>query len=308
MADDFHILFVFIDGLGLGPPTSVNPLAERYAGLERMSGGRAWTAECPVTTEPSRVWRPIDANLGVEGLPQSGTGQASLFTGENCALLAGRHYGPYPHSATRQTIAARNIFTRVKQRFPHEHEPAAFANAYPDRFFTYARKRDWWTVTTRCCLDAGIPIRTAEQLRRGRAISADITGAGWPQAIPEIDVITEERAAERLLEIARSHRFTLFEYYLTDKAGHSRDDKRARSVLSSVDRLVGALVEMSDASTDLLIITSDHGNMEDLDTKSHTRNPVPLAVMGAGAAEFGEVTDLTGVVPALMQVFSRPTV
>src|SRR5690606_21036396 len=126
-----------------------------------------------------------------------------LFTGINCQALAGRHYGPYPHSATRAAIAEHNIFRRVKELFPDEAEPAAFANAYPDRFFSYAARRDWWTVTTRCCLDADVRIRDANMLKDGLAISADITGSGWPQAEPRIEPVSEETAGQRLVEIAR---------------------------------------------------------------------------------------------------------
>ena len=59
------------------------------------------------------VFRAIDARLGVEGLPQSGTGQAALFTGVNAPRLAGRHYGPYPHSKTRPALTADNVFSRI---------------------------------------------------------------------------------------------------------------------------------------------------------------------------------------------------
>src|SRR5690625_681456 len=90
-----RVLFVFLDGVGLGPPNEHNPLSlQRYPGLERLSGGQALMSEAvPVITD-RHLFQPADANLDLEGLPQSGTGQASLFTGINCAHIAERHYGP----------------------------------------------------------------------------------------------------------------------------------------------------------------------------------------------------------------------
>lgn len=296
---------MFIDGVGLAPAGPQNPFGTSLPGFERLAGGRRWTAEAAPADEPTLVFRPIDATLGVEGLPQSGTGQASLLTGVNCAQLAGRHYGPYPHSATRTAIAQRNLFSQIQAVAPDEPEPTAFANAYPDRFFRYAARRDWWTVTTRCCLDAGLRIRNASDLLRGEALSADITGANWPQPDPPIEPVTEEVAARRLLEIARTRRFTLYEYYLTDKAGHARDAERAAGVLASLDRFFGALTDAVDEQG-TIVVTSDHGNLEDLSIKPHTLNPVPLCVRGPLAPFFREVTDLTGVAPAIVEALSRP--
>ncbi len=293
---------VFIDGIGLGPAGPDNPLSDELPGMARLAGGEAWTSAAAPYDGESHVVRAIDATLGVEGLPQSGTGQATLFTGVNCAELAGRHYGPYPHSATRSAIAEKNVFQRVKTLFADDPEPAAFANAYPDRFFSFAARRDWWTVTTRCCLDANVPIRTAEMLKEGLAVSADITGGGWPQAEPRIHPVSEEEAGMRFVEIARGHRFTLFEYYLTDKAGHAQDRQRAIEVLARLDRFLGAIDAQLNPQEELLIVTSDHGNLEDLSTRSHTEYPVPLIARGAGAEKLSDVRDLTDVVPAIMDV------
>ena len=85
-----HVLLLFVDGVGIGPATPDNPLAGAYSGLHRLSGGQPWTAETPDSAGSDCVFRSIDACLGIEGLPQSGTGQATLFTGINCARLAGR--------------------------------------------------------------------------------------------------------------------------------------------------------------------------------------------------------------------------
>ncbi|HET6569769.1 MAG TPA: alkaline phosphatase family protein, partial [Rhodothermales bacterium] len=213
---------------------------------------------------------------------------------------AGRHYGPYPHSATRPVLAARNVFRQIEAlELPYE-EPAGFANAYPPRFFTYARERDRWTVTTRCCLDADIPIRGEEALLEGRALSANLTGQGWPSDVP-VPVIPEEEAGTQLARLSRQHAFLLYEYFLTDKAGHSQSASDAEAVLISLDRFFGALLDALSDDT-LLVVTSDHGNLEDLSTRTHTLNPVPLVAIGPGATAFRDATELTGITPVIVEL------
>lgn len=302
-----RVLFVFLDGVGLGEDAEHNPLAVlSLPALERLAGGQRWLRPSEAVGQPEHVFRAVDARLGVEGLPQSGTGQATLFTGVNAARLAGRHYGPYPHSKTRSALAERNVFRRVLRLGLPAGEPAAFANAYPPRFFTYARQRDRWTVTTRCCLDAGIEIRGREALEAGRALAADLSCQTWQDRLGlDVRVITEAEAGARLVRLSRPHAFTLFEYYLTDKAGHSRRVDRAEAVLRALDRFFANLLTHLDPERDLLLVTSDHGNLEDLTTKSHTLNPVPLIAWGRGAHFFRDVRSLTDVTPAVIEALGK---
>lgn len=308
--DTPRVVFVFLDGVGLGPGDPArNPFAAlSLPAFDRLAGGQAWTEDALPFAHADHAFLAIDANLGVEGLPQSGTGQASLFTGVNCALLAGRHYGPYPHSATRAVLAGESVFAAVRRRFPDEPEPAAFVNAYPDRFFSYAEARDRWTVTTRCCLDAGVRLRDTEALLRGEALTADLTGHGWREQLGlDVPLLSEAEAAIQLASIATRHRFTLFEYFLTDKAGHSRSFDRAAEVLHALDRFLASLCAALNFERDLLIVTSDHGNLEDLATKSHTRNPVPLVARGRAAGRAAAATDLTSVTPFVLDVLGAAT-
>ena len=297
------LLFVFLDGVGLGEENADNPLAVlSLPAFERLTGEQRWLRTSEAVAQPRHVFRAIDARLGVEGLPQSGTGQAALFTGTNAPRLAGRHYGPYPHSKTRAALAAENVFSRILRLDLPLEEPVAFANAYPARFFDYARQRDRWTVTTRCCLDADVRIRSQPELDVGLALTADLTGQAWRERLGlDVRVITEEEAGARLVQISRRHAFTLFEYYLTDKAGHSRDPERAQDVLQALDRFFAGLLSRFDSARDLLLVTSDHGNLEDLSVKSHTLNAVPLIAYGRGASYFRAVHDLTGVTPAVVE-------
>ena len=184
----------------------------------------------------------------------------------------------------------------------------AFLNAFPDRFFEAAQKRDRWSVTTRCCLDAGLEIRTLQDLRDGRAVAADIHGKGLSTITRgSVPIVSEVEAASRMASLACEHNLLLFEYFLTDKVGHAQDAEKASAVLQSIDRLLVGLSEKLDLSQTTLILTSDHGNIEDLSTKTHTFNPVPFAAFGSLAHHFADITDLTGVTPGIVSALSAST-
>lgn len=313
MTERSRILFIFVDGIGLGLPDSrINPFEWDWSGFGAFSGGRRWTAPGAASFRDAApggasgagsagddkplapsLFKGIDACLGVEGLPQSGTGQATLFTGVNCAELAGRHYGPFPHSATRSVLRERSLFARIGAK------DAAFANAYPPRFFEWVKRTRRWPTTTRACLDAGVRIRTIEDLEAGLGIAADVTGRGLAQDLGlPVSVVSPETAANRLLSLAGEHRFTMMEVFHTDKAGHAQSLEAALRILEPLDRLLGDLAAKLPSDV-TLVLTSDHGNLEDLSVKSHTRNEVPLAVLGDGARHFTLVSDLAGVAPAI---------
>ncbi|NNF03527.1 MAG: peptidase [Rhodothermales bacterium] len=294
-----RLIFVFIDGIGLGAAGDDNPFdVDGLSGFERFSGGRRWTTDTGEISRSERtLFTQLDATLGVSGLPQSGTGQATLFTGVNCAERAGRHYGPFPHSTSLPVLNEHSLFAVI--------EATAFANAYPDRFLERSRRRNRWSVTTRSCIQAGLSIRTIDDLTRGRAVSADLTRAGLSSvAGVELDVIRESEAAEHLVGLAADHRLTVFEYFHTDKVGHAQDREAADARLASLSAFLDALVDMAANHDITVLVSSDHGNLEDLSVKTHTRNPVPLAVAGPEPGVFASCRSLTDVSPAVRRLLS----
>lgn len=296
-----RILFVFLDGVGLAPTGPSNPLsAHEGVVLRRLAGEQAWQHPFGETTTSTHLVRPIDATLGVDGLPQSGTGQATLMTGENCAVRVGRHFGPFPHSKTHDLLDQDNLFHKVKGLHSTHDAPAAFANAFPPQYFNAAQRRS--TVTTRCCRAAGVEIRDLKALRADRALSADLTGQTWRDLL-SLDIAQRDpaTAGATLAAAAQPHAFTLFEYFLTDKVGHNRVDTPARVLLDQLDEFFRGLLHTLDPTQDTLLVTSDHGNLEDTSHKQHTRNPVPLIVYGWAAPHFTEATDLTDVTPGIVR-------
>ena len=294
------VLWVFLDGVGLGPPTAANPFATLHLpAFGRLAGGQRWTDQAVPVRTARHTFVAIDATLGVPGLPQSGTGQGALFTGENAAQAHGRHFGPYPPTAVRPLVTARSVFARLAAVLGPER--LAFANAYPERFFRAVEARGRWTVTTLAASAAGVRLRGAADLDAGRALTADLTGEGWRRLLdPSLAPISEAEAARRLVALLGDHAFVLHEYFLTDKAGHSQDPARAADVLRQLDAFFEPIVDGLGAD-DLLVVTSDHGNLEDLGTKSHTRHPVPLVAWGAGAEAFASARSLLDVTPAVVR-------
>jgi bisphosphoglycerate-independent phosphoglycerate mutase (AlkP superfamily) len=151
----------------------------------------------------------------------------------------------------------------------------------------------------------------ANDLRDGKGVSADITSAGWKNlGYPDMPLIDPEEAGRRLVELASENDFVLFEYWKTDKAGHSENFAEAVEVLERLDRMLSGIVETMDIRSTLLFITSDHGNVEDMSTKTHTRNPVPVILYGCNHEAIAarlrtDGADLTFVTPLLMEYLTN---
>ena len=64
------------------------------------------------------------------------------------------------------------------------------------------------------------------------------------------------------------------------------------------DGVLGGLLENWNDDEGLILITSDHGNMEDLSTRRHTNAKVPALLFGSMSARASfstGLTDLTGI-------------
>ncbi|PWH12773.1 MAG: hypothetical protein DDG60_11665 [Anaerolineae bacterium] len=302
-----RVLFLFLDGIGLGvDDPQRNPFVRAdLPHLTALLDGRRLIAKAAPFSNDRATLLALDACLGVGGLPQSATGQAVLLTGRNVPAEIGYHYGPKPDAATAATLAEGGIFGVLTQAGKR----AAFLNAYPAGYFHSVRsgKRLYSSIPL-AVTRAGLSLRSREDLLNGRAISADLTGHGWHERLghPEIALLSPEEAGRRLADLAAQVDFSFFEYWLTDYAGHRQEMEAAVRLLEQFDATLGGLLAAWDAENDLLLLTSDHGNLEDLSTRRHTTNPVPLLLVGNVRARqaFERVTDLTGVAPHLLALLS----
>jgi 2,3-bisphosphoglycerate-independent phosphoglycerate mutase len=280
------VLFLFVDGVGIGKKDGNNPYFQNeLPNIKKLLGGEMPSLRNQKINSEYATLIPADAKLGVAGLPQSGTGQTAIFCGINAPQIIGKHFGPYPYSKLRPYIQDLNIFKKLKDN----NKTAHFANAYPEKFFEYiATGTTHFTVTSLACMMSGTPLQKYEDLVEKRAISADITAEGWEKFGHKYGPENPLEVGKTLYNISLDHDFTLFEYYLTDHAGHSMDKQFAKKILSNFDELIGGLMENYDPEKLFTIITSDHGNSEDLSIKTHTFNPVPVILIGKGREKYAE--------------------
>ncbi|MEL7833197.1 alkaline phosphatase family protein [Fodinibius sp. N2] len=296
------VIFLFIDGVGLGKANKANPFTQStYRGFSAMAGDQSFTKKASELTETNYLFKYVDARLGVEGLPQSGTGQTALFTGKNASKKIGKHFGPFPHSGIKPFLKKESLFIKAKELGKR----ANFINAYPDIFFQKARKRNRWSCTTLMTKSANISLNTTKEVKNGQALTAELTQQAWGEHL-DIDVpeISPEEAADRLLEQNEKYDLLLHEYYLTDKAGHSQELDKAAHYLQTYDRFLWHLINKKNSDT-TIVLCSDHGNVEDLSTKTHTFNKVPLFTYGPGALQFKKAQSIMDVTPGIIEELAR---
>jgi bisphosphoglycerate-independent phosphoglycerate mutase (AlkP superfamily) len=120
-------------------------------------------------------------------------------------------------------------------------------------------------------------------------------------------VITPYQAGERLASLSNNHDLAFFEYWLSDYAGHRQDMDEAVSLLESFDSVLGGLLNSWDDEQGLILLTSDHGNLEDLSTRRHTRNPVPALLVGSTDIRHkfaSGLSSLADVTPAIINLLT----
>jgi len=293
-----------MDGIGLGPDDpATNPLARvEMPFLESLLGGQKLLADAAPYEGENVSLLALDASLGVEGLPQSATGQAVLMTGVNIPEELGYHYGPKPNPEVAEYLKNGNtIFSWLRA----EGVNAAFLNAYPPRYFSGIESglRIYSSIPL-AVTSAGYSLFEQEDFFEGRALSADFTGRGWRTMldIAEAPVRSAGVAGEKLAELAGGYDFSLFEYWASDYAGHKQDMESAVEQMEVFDGVLEGLVNAWDMDEDLILITSDHGNMEDLSTRRHTQAKVPGLVIGSKHKSFTKgLRDLTGIAPKIRE-------
>ncbi|MFO7544604.1 MAG: hypothetical protein R6W77_03820 [Trueperaceae bacterium] len=298
---DGNVLFLFLDGVGLGDDDpAINPLVAAELPTIRHGVGAAPDRHAVPVTASGRVFRALDAGMGYEGLPQSATGQTALLTGRNAAETMGGHYGPWPGPSLRPLLQRATLFHDAQ-----DVGGAALANVYPPPYFAQAGRRRSRPNAPRFAADAaGVPLRELSAYRCDAAVAADLDGTFLQAFDATLTPMGPERSARVLIELARAHRFTFLDLWLTDKYGHARDQVAAKALLERFDAMLAAVLDLAPNLT--VIVTSDHGNLEDVSTKGHTTNHVPLLAFGPGADAFAQARTLMDVAPAVRSLWVSP--
>jgi len=292
------VLLFFIDGLGIGSRGPQNPLDN----LDDADPLAIFRGEIPQTPYDGIVV-PTDASLGVEGRPQSASGQTTILTGVNVPALLGYHKQGFPNNEMLEIIREHSIFLQLTRAGI---APITFANTYTEAFFK-GRPR-WVSATTAAVEAAGLAFRRVADLKAGRAVFHDFTNRTLIERGEDVAPRTADEAAGVLATLAGENRFTLYEYFITDKIGHAQDMEAAKSVLKNLAGLIRGLLSRIDLNRTSVILTSDHGNIEDLSSRNHTLNQVPTIVWGAGREQIADrIKSLANITPAIVQTLTKET-
>lgn len=274
------VVFVFLDGVGMGEGDANPFLAADMPFLDSLLDRQRPHAHQPRITTDKAAAFPVDACLGVAGRPQSATGQAAIVSGRNVPLLLGEHYGPKPNARIRGFLD-HTMFSRLRTEGVRVHS----ANAYPPPFFEGVRSgRRLLSAIPYALQAAGIELNGMEAYRDRRAVSGTITGRDWHERLGLHQMpVHEPYAAGRIVgRLATTSSLVFFEHWMTDYYGHKRMFEAAVANFGRIDGFLQGLTDAVDLSQTLIVIGSDHGNVEDCGHGRHTRNPALGMAWGSG--------------------------
>lgn len=301
-----HLTMIFIDGLGLGAQQDNPVTLARTPCIDKLLGGHYLWGDRRIRNGNCSLF-PLDATLGVSGIPQSATGQTALWTGINTARLLGCHLNAYPNKELKEVIEVRSIFKILADKG----KKVTFANAFTknyEQLITAGIKRH--SASTLCALAGGVKLRRSGDLLKGKAVYQDITNEIFRKKGEEVPLNEPSQAGKNLAGLSLEHDFTLFEYFQTDISGHKRDSEKAILTMETLDKFIGGYLSIGESVNPIqnrmaFILTSDHGNIEDLSTSHHTLNKVPALCWSNFNLKWPEIKSITEVTPTILQVLDN---
>ena len=123
------------------------------------------------------------------------------------------------------------------------------------------------------------------------------------------------KVTDALVEALQSGQYDVIicNYANGDMVGHTGNFAAAVQAVEAVDSCLGRIVQAIEASGGQLLITADHGNVEqmlDPDSQqpltSHTSGPVPLVYVGSRDIRFDGRGSLCDVAPTLLRLMELP--
>ncbi len=298
------LYFIFWDGVGYGKKDSeINPFfAAKLPTFQHLFAGNIPSISFKRFSSDTVSLSPVTTTLRIPGLPQSGTGQTAIMTGMNASKIVGKHFGPHPYSTLIPIIKEKNLFIQLQKI----NRTFFFANGYPKRYFDYIFGPKGRVPTIALSyISTGKALNTHEEIKKQKAISADISGTRWSElGHPDVEPLNPIDAGKLFYQMGKNIDLNFFEYFVTDHAGHSQDMAMAVEMLERMDGFISGILEKFDFEKDIILMISDHGNIEDLSVKTHTKNPVPLIVIGKKHSYFSSrIKNLTHITPAIISYY-----
>ena len=295
-----HILVLFLDGIGLGEnDPDKNPFATaNMPTIQGLTNGKRWLAETGKQESKRALFIPTDPRLGVAGRPQSGTGQATILTGLNIPQMIGRHYGPKPEAQTREIIREHSYFKRVIERG----KKATLLTAYPQGLLhDFERGKTLRSSIQQAAFETGQPHFSVDDVIGKRALTAEWTTDAWQHYL-KLDTVPDYSAREAgqlLARLSRNYDFAFHSHWFTDRVGHRGPFSQGVELLEMFDQVMAGILDEWNDEEGLVIVISDHGNMEDVSIRHHTENDIPTLIIGDRKEDFAEgYSALTDLVPA----------
>jgi hypothetical protein len=304
--DLLRVLMIFIDGMGIGADDPINNpyVTAKTPFLDNLMGEHRLLTDNKTRAGANWAVIRLETTLGVLGTPQSATGQTTLLTGVNAAALLGKHLRGFPNKELRQLIAAENIYGKLSSKG----YSFTFANVYRPSFFDkYICQEKYHSVTTVAALAAEIRLRTVADLREGKGVFQDFTNRVLREDYGvDVPLFKPELAGNYLGRICNNYDFTLYEYYRTDVAGHKQDYGKIQQILGELDSFLAGVINTLDMTNTVVMITSDHGNLEDISHNSHTDNDVPMILITKRSCALSPgiktIADITPFILELMAI------
>lgn len=284
-----HILVLFLDGIGLGEDDAdKNPFARaNMPTIHALTNGKRWLAETGRQESDRAIFVPTDPRMGIAGRPQSGTGQAAILTGLNVPQITGRHYGPKPDAETREIIRQHSYFKRVVERGKR----AALLDAYPPGLHVeFERGKTLRSSIQQAAYESGQQLFSLDDLIAKRALTPEWTANAWRRylKIDNVPDYSPREAGHLLAQLSRNYDFAFHSHWFTDRVGHRGPLSQGVELLEMFDQVMTGILDEWDDDEGLIVVVSDHGNMEDISVRHHTENDVPTLIIGSRKAEFAE--------------------
>lgn len=302
------LLLFFVDGLGLGKNNTENPARNLLDGIADIP----FTADSAPAESPEGILVSVDATGGVDGRPQSATGQAMLMTGVNAPALLGYHLTALPNEPLVNLVEERNIMRLLSERGVS----VTASNLYTPEFFIHReelrvkRGRNSLPVSALTIHSSGTEFRYPADYENGRALFTDLTNRFLQDRGYDIPLITAEEAAARMVGILSEADFVFHEYFATDTYAHKKRTTDLERALDEINIFLRTLRELTDPEEVAILVVSDHGNCEDSASADHNRNPVPVLLLSRNECAreaFRGITRLDEVQSGILAFFGLPT-
>lgn len=263
---------ILVDGIGLCPKGLGDPVRTHLPWLQHLDQEGA----APL---PAGGWAASTlAHLGVQGLPQSATGHTTILTGINAARLMGRHVPGFPTPTLRRMIESYNLMGILEQWGFRSEYLNAIAPMHP-----LVKRRGLKSAASIATLANGKPLKSIRDILDGKALYHEFTNGFLILRGEPLPRWTPKEAGRILARMGMESDMAFFEYFLTDLAGHSKDLQEAGFQMRRIREFLEGVLEEADLGSGHVLVCSDHGNLEDLSVRTHTRNPVPTMVWGPWA-------------------------